>query len=151
MKKNLVAIGLAILLFSLFFIWRSFRPALSDQEQIAANFNRIEVAADNRRVGDIVFFLSKDFDFNGTKKRELQKQLIVGIMQYRVVDLELRGVEIEVNAETETAISEGRFSLTLKNEFNSTPEIINGDFELEWRKDAGSWKVTKAKGSPKSH
>jgi hypothetical protein len=147
MKKTLVTLGFVVLLLSLFLIWRSLRPPLTNQQQIAANLEGIDTAADNRRVGDIVFFLAKDFNFNGTKKRELQQQLTVGIMQYRVVDLELRGVKIDVDEETETATSEGRFSLVLKNEFTSAPETTNGEFKLEWRKDDGVWKVTKAKGT----
>ncbi len=148
MKKTLVALGLALMLLSAFLIWRSLRPPLSDHDQIAANIDGIETAADNRRAGDIAFFLAKDFDIGGTKKRDFQNQLVGGILQYRVIDLELRGVEIEVDEETETAKSEGRYSLMLKSEYNSPPETMTGDFELEWRKDDGQWKVTKAKGAP---
>ena len=147
MKRILIASGVVILLLSVVLIWRALHPALTDEQQIAAHLDSIAAAADARDAAAIADFLAPSFTFNDqgqTERKEFGRQLYAGILQYRVVDLNINGVQVKVNGER--ASSDGRFLLSLKSEFNSPPELHTGDFALQWQKLDGEWKIVAIKG-----
>ena len=149
MKRILTLSGLALLLLSGFLIWRALHPPLSDEEQIAANLDAIVRAAAARDAASIADFLAPQFSFNGnagTARREFQRQLYAAMLQYRVINLQINGVKVEVNGPN--ASSDGRFLLNLKAEFDSPPESQAGDFALKWKKLDGEWKIVAAAGVP---
>ena len=145
MRRFFILGGLFLLLLSAILTWRRLHPPLSDEEQIAAALDGISAAAKTRSARGIANFLAKDFKFGGgTGKKDFQNSLVGGILQYRVIDLNLSGVQVDSNGET--AKSDGRYVLSLKSEFNSPPEIFRGKFDLQWRKIDGEWLVVSAQG-----
>lgn len=133
---------LVLLAIAVFFAWRALHPKLSDEQQIAANLDAICQAADNRSPRGIANFLAKDFKAGSVSKSEFQNSLAGGILQYRVIDLSVAGVQSEV--QSENASSAGRFTLALKSEYNSPPQVQSGKFALKWRKIDGEWKIVSA-------
>jgi ketosteroid isomerase-like protein len=131
-----------LLLIAGFFGWRSLQPKLSDEQQIAANLEAICAAASARNPRGVADFLAKDFKAGPLSKSEFQNAFATGIMQYRVVDLGVSGVQNQVQGENAT--SAGRFNLSLKFEHNSQPERKSGKFNLKWQKIDGEWKIVSA-------
>ena len=149
MKRILIFSGIFLLLISAFFGWRALHPPLTDEQQIAANLDAIVKAADARDAVSIANFMTPTFTFNGhdgTVRKDFQRQLFAGMMQYRVVDLQINGVKVNVNGAV--ADSSGRFLLNLKSEFDSPPEPYSGNFKLKWRKVDGEWKISEVVGAP---
>ena len=149
MKRILIFSGVVLLLLSGFLVWRALHPALTDEQQIAANLDAIANAADARDAQTIADFMAPTFSFNGNSgmaRKEFQRQLYGGMLQYRVIDLQLNGVKVNVNGEN--AQSDGRFLLNLKAEFDSQPESQSGDFKLKWKKIDGEWKISEVQGAP---
>ena len=147
MKKILIFSGVAVLLLSAVLIWRVLNPPLSDEQQIAAHLNAIAAAASARDAGGVANFLAPTVTFNGNpglERREVKRQIYIGISQYRDVDLSINGVQVQVNGER--ANSDGRFALSLKREFESAPELQTGDFQLKWQKMDGDWKIVEVEG-----
>ena len=147
MKRILIASGVVVLLLSAILIWRALHPALTDEQQIAANLDAIAAAAGARDAVTIASYLAPQFTFDDqgqTERKEFQRQLYGGILQYRVVDLTINGVAVKVNGQN--ASSDGRFLLSLKSEYNSPPELHDGDFQLQWQKIDGEWKIVAIKG-----
>ena len=147
MKKILIVSGALVLLLSAVLIWRALHPPLTDEQQIAANLDAIAAAASARDAVTLASYLAPTFTFNDqgqTQRKEFQRQLYGAILQYRVVDLGINGVQVKVQGER--ASSDGRFILSLKSEFSSPPEVHNGDFQLQWQKSNGEWKIVAVKG-----
>ncbi len=149
MKRILIVSGIVLLLLSGFLGWRALHPALTDEQQIAANLDSIVKAADARDAPTIANFMTPTFTFNGnsnTVRKDFQRQLFAGMMQYRVVDLQINGVK--VNVQGDVANSDGRYLLNLKSEFDSPPEPYSSNFKLKWRKVDGEWKISEVQGAP---
>ena len=149
MKRILIVSGVLLLILSGFLIWRALHPPLTDQQQIAANLDSITAAANARDAPTVASFMAPTFSFNGragTGRKDFQRQIFAGMMQYRVVDLQINGVKIKVNGAV--ADSDGRFLLNLKPEFDSQPETYSGNFQLKWRKVDGEWKISEIVGAP---
>ena len=93
--------------------------------------------------------MAPTFKFNGnsgTVRKDFQRQLYGGMMQYRVIDLQINGVKLQVKGDV--ADSNGRFLLNVKPEFDSAPEPYAGDFKLKWKKIDGEWKISEVEGAP---
>ena len=149
MKRILLICGALLLILSGFLIWRALHPPLTDEEQIAANLDAIAKAADERDAVSIANFMAPTFTFNGhsgTERKEFQRQLYAGMLQYRVIDLQINGVKVKVNGAV--ANSDGRFLLNVKSEFDSPPEPYAGNFKLKWKKLDGQWKISEVAGAP---
>ena len=149
MKRILIVSGLVLLLLSGFLLWRALHPALTDEQQINADLDAIVKAADARDAPTIANFMTPTFTFNGhdgTVRKDFQRQIFAGMMQYRVVDLQINGVKVNVRGDV--ADSSGRFLLNLKSEFDSPPEPYSGNFKLKWRKVDGEWKISEVEGAP---
>ena len=144
MRKIFIASALVLLIIGAVLMWRKLHPPLTDEQQIAAALDGITAAAGARSPRGIADFLAKDFQFGNTGKSEFQNSLVGGILQYRVIDLRLASTTTDVNGST--AKSEGRYILSLKSEFTSSPEVFAGKFVLKWRKDEGQWLVIRAQG-----
>ena len=149
MKRILIVSGIVLLLLSGLLLWRALHPALTDEEQIAANLDAISKAANERDAVSIAAFMAPNFKFNGnagTDPKEFQRQLYAGMMQYRVIDMQINGVKVQVKGAV--AESSGRFLINLKSEFDSQPETSAGDFKLKWKKLDGEWKISEVQGAP---
>ena len=149
MKRILIFSGVLLLLISAFFGWRALNPTLTDEEQIAANLDAISRAAGERDAVSIANFMAPTFKFNGNSgmtPKELQRQLYAGMLQYRVIDMQINGVK--VNVQGDVADSDGRFLLNVKSEFDSPPQPFSGDFKLKWKKVEGEWKISEVEGAP---
>ena len=149
MKRILIVSGLTLLILSGFLVWRALHPPLSDEQQIAANLDAIVQAASARDAVSIADFMAPTFTFNGQKntaRKEFQRQLYAGMLQYRAIDLQINGVQVQANGEN--ASSDGRFLLNLKSEFDSPPEPYGGNFKLKWKKIDGEWKISEVEGAP---
>ena len=149
MKRILIVSGVLLLILSGFFLWRALHPALTDEQQIAANLDAIAAAAGERDAVSIANFMAPTFTFNGqknTERKEFQRQLYAGMLQYRGIDLQINGVQ--VNVQGDVADSDGRFLLNLKPEFDSPPEPYGGNFKLTWKRLDGEWKISEVEGAP---
>ena len=149
MKRILIVSGIVLLLLSGLLLWRALHPALTDAEQIAANLDAISKAANERDAVSIAEFMAPNFKFNGnagTDPKEFQRQLYARMMQYRVIDMQINGVKVQVKGAV--AESDGRFLINLKSEFDSQPETNAGDFKLKWKKLDGEWKISEVQGAP---
>ncbi len=149
MKRILIVAGVLVLLLSGFFIWRALNPPLTDEQQIAAHLDTIVKAAGERDAVTIAELMAPTFKFNGnagTVPKDFQRQLYSGMLQYRVIDLQINGVKVAVKGEA--ADSNGRFLLNVKPEFDSAPEPYGGNFKLKWKKIDGEWKITEIEGAP---
>ena len=149
MKRILIVAGVLVLLLSGFLVWRALHPVLTDEQQIAASLDAISRAAGERDAVSIANFMAPNFKFNGndgTTPKDFQRQLYGGMMQYRVIDLKLNGVKVDVNGDV--AGSDGRFLLNVKSEFDSPPTPYSGDFKLKWKKIDGEWKISEVQGAP---
>lgn len=145
MKRLYLLLGIMFSLLVAVFVWRATHPPLSDSQQIAANLDALVDATNRRSARGVSRFLSSDFEFGGTKKRDFQPQLAGALLQYRVVELELSGVQTTVNGDS--ANSSGRYNLSLKSELASPPELSKGEFKVRWRKIEGEWKIVQATGT----
>jgi hypothetical protein len=145
MKRFYPALGIVIALLVAVFVWRAMNPPLSDSQQIAANLDSLVDAANRRSARGVSRFLAPNFEFGGTKKRDFQPQLAGALLQYRVVELKMSGVQTTVNGQTAT--SSGRYNLSLKSETTSPPALSNGEFKVRWRKVEGEWKIEAATGT----
>ena len=149
MKRTSIFVAVLLLIIGGFFGWRVLHPPLTDAQQIAANLDAIAAAANARDAASIAAFMAPTFTFNGntgTARKEFQRQLSLGMLQYRVVDLKINRVQTTINGENAT--SDGRFALNLKSEFDSPPEPYGGDFKLKWQKMDGEWKISEVEGAP---
>ncbi len=149
MKRILIVSGVLLLILSAFFGWRALHPPLSDEEQIAANLDAIVKAASARDAVSIADLMAPTFKFNGndgTTRKEFQRQLYAGMLQYRAIDLQINGVKVKVQGDV--AASDGRFLLNAKREFDTPPEPYSGDFKLKWKKIDGQWKISEVEGAP---
>ena len=149
MKRILIVSGVLLLLLSGFLFWRALHPPLSDEQQIAANLDIIARAAGERDAVTIAHLMAPTFTFNGnagTDRKEFQRQLYAGMLQYRVIDLQINGAQIAVKGDV--AECNGRFLLNLKSEFDSPPEPHGGKFKLKWKKLDGEWKISEVEGAP---
>ena len=149
MKRILIVSGVVLLLLSSFLLWRALHPVLSDEEQIAANLDAIKKAASERDAVTIANLMAPTFKFNGNNgmaRKEFQRQLYAGMLQYRVIDLQINGVKVVVKGDV--ADSNGRFLLNVKSEFDSPPTPTSGDFKLKWKKLDGEWKISEVEGAP---
>lgn len=149
MKRILIVVGVLLLLVSGFFLWRALHPPLSDEAQIAANLDAIAKAAGERDAVTVADFMAPTFKFNGNDgmaRKEFQRQLYSGVLQFRVIGLQINGVKVGVNGEK--ADSDGRFLLNVKREFDSPPETNAGNFKLKWQKIDGEWKISEVEGAP---
>lgn len=144
MKKILPFLALVLVIALGFFAWRLTHPALTDEQQIAANLAGIESAASNKSASGVASYLSKNFKFNGIKKSEFQNQLVGAFLQYRVVKLQTDGVKTQVKGDAATSV--GGWNLGIKSEFTSPEQTTSGQFELKWRKEDGEWKIVEANG-----
>ncbi|RYG70941.1 nuclear transport factor 2 family protein [bacterium] len=142
-KFKLPVIGLLLVLVGLF-IWRVRQPALTDEQRIAAAMEGICAAASARSPRGIANHLAKEFRMGSMSKSEFQNSLAGGILQYRVIELKLTNPQVTVNGTSGT--SNGNYTLSLKSEYNSPPQILSGKFDLTWKKIDGQWLVTKAEG-----
>lgn len=137
--QPLVLIVLAIL------FWRWNHPALTDEQQIQAALDGIATQASHKSSGGITSFLAKDFQLDGVKKSDLQKQLTLGMLQYRVVNMKISGVQVQVSGDTAT--TKGLYDLGFKTEFSSPEEKYSSDFSLKWKREDSQWKIADAQGN----
>jgi hypothetical protein len=142
MRKFLVAFVILLVVVGGILTWRRLHPPLNDQQQIAAAMDGISAAASARSPGRVASYLAKDFKIAGMGKSEFQNSLAGGILQYRVIELDVPNPKISVDGEV--AATEGSFNLSLKPEFNSAPEIHTGRYKLRWRKVDGEWLIANA-------
>lgn len=145
MKKSLrFGVPLVLLVLAVF-LWRALHPALSDEQQIQAALDGIATAASNRSSGGVTSFLAKNFQLDGLKKSDIQQRLTLGMLQYRVVNLHVSGVQVQVNGDTAT--TKGHYDLGLKTEFSSPEEKMSDNFSLKWKRENGQWKIADAQGN----
>ncbi len=142
MRKFLPFLILLVLLAGGVFIWRLTHPKLSDEEQIAANLDAICEAARNRSSRGITDYLAKHFKTGGIGKKDFQNSLVAGMLQVRVIDLQVSALSTEFYGQG--AESTGNYVLSLKSEFDSPPQIQKGKFDLKWQKIDGEWKIVAA-------
>ncbi len=145
MKKSLRFLIPLILVVVVVLFWRWRHPTLSDEDQIRQSLDGIATQVSHKQAGGVVSFLSKDFQLDGTKKSDLQKQLTLGMLSYASVDASISPSEVQVNGDT--AITKGHYTLGMKQEFNSPAQNYSSDFTLHWKREDGQWKISNADGN----
>lgn len=142
MKPSLRFVVPLVLVVLGFLLWRWTHPALSDEQQIRAALDGIETQASHKSSGGITSFLARDFEMNGLKRKELTQSLTAGLLGYRVVNLKISRVQVQVSGDTAT--TKGHYDLGLKTEFTSPEQPFFNDFKLKWKREDGQWKISNA-------
>ena len=145
MRKIFLWSGLILLIVGSVLAWRAAHPPLSDAQQIALHIEEIQEAANARSSRGILSHLSDDFQFGSMSRSELGKNLSGAFFQWRSVNLRVSGVKTTLNGEQ--ALSEGHYSVEMRQEATSTPDVAKGDFKAWWQKEDGVWKIWKAEGT----
>ena len=142
MKPSLRLLTPLVLVILTLFLWRWTHPILSDEQQIRAALDGIEAQASHKNSGGITSYLTKDFEMNGLKRKELTQNLTGGLFNYRVVTLKISRVQVQVSGNTAT--TRGHYYLGLKTEFSSPEQPFSNDFSLKWKREDGQWKISSA-------
>lgn len=144
-KKSLrFAIPLALLLL-LVLGWKWTHPQLSDEDQIRQSLDGIATQASHKSSSGVTSFLSKDFQMDGLKRKDITQQLTLGMLQYAVVNLKVSNVQVQTNGNTAT--STGHYDVGLKSEFSSPEQKTSSEFSLKWKREDGQWKISDADGN----
>jgi len=125
-------------------LWRVTHPNLTDDEQIAANLSGITREAAKRNARGIVRYLGSGFDWQGQKRKDVQRWLGSGFIQSRDLELKLPSVSTQVKGETATTT--GTFDLSFRPTPEAPIERRSGSFKLQWQQQDGQWKIVKAEG-----
>lgn len=125
--------------------WKWTHPTLSDEDQIKVALDGLAAQASNKSASGVTSFLSKDFQIDGLKRGDLKKQLTLGLLQYRVVEMKTSRVEVQVSGDTATTT--GYYYLNLKSEYTSPGDKYNAPFTLKWKREDGTWKISNADGN----
>lgn len=142
MRKYLPIVVVVLVVALGILTWRRLHPPLTDEQQILVAIEEIQEAARNRSPRGIANFLAKEFKVGETGKSEFQNSLAAGILQYRVIDLDVPNPKISISGDS--AQSSGQYVLSLKSEFNSPPQITRGQVSLRWKKIEGEWLIVRA-------
>ena len=134
-----------ILLLGGFALWRYTHPQRDDREQIIAQLEAIQRAAEDKNPRGITSALSDNFSWNGTKKSELNAQLAGYFFTVDKVQTRMQIIEVRVTGDT--AFSRGTYEVSTRNEANQPFERRSGDFKIDWRKVDGVWKIEKVDGA----
>lgn len=145
MKKPLRFLIPLIIVVLAAFLWRWTHPKLSDEDQIEQALNGIATQVSHKSAGGIASYLSKDFQIDGIKKGDIQKQLAYGMLTYASIKMGIAASRIEVNGDTAT--TKGHYDMGLKREFSSPEQNFEADFSLKWKREDGQWKISNADGN----
>lgn len=144
-RKLLMLAGLVIFVVGLYGAWKAMHPQLTPEQQIKANVEDLRRQIENRNVKGVTFYFSKNFNWQGTSRREVIDTLKVGFLQARDVQLHVSNEQVTVN--DDTAYSSGHFTISYKPSPDAGAQTQVGDFELEWTKEENrQWKITRAEG-----
>ncbi len=145
MKPRLLLIP--ILLLAAFFAWRHFSAPKGEREVILAEITAIQKAAQTQNVNGILSRLDKGFKLQGAGKEEIRGQLVAFFFTRGGVKLDLSGLDVKV--EDDAATSSGSYVLRWKNAPDAPEESTSGQFQAQWQKIDGQWKITSASGLDK--
>ncbi len=144
MKLRWLVVVIVILLGGIA-LWRYTHPKLDDREQIVAQLEAIQSAAENKNPRGITAVLSDDFTFGGTKKKELNSQLAGFFFTADKIETQMQIIEVQVRGDT--AFSRGTYELSTRNETSQPFSRRSGNFKINWRKIEGVWKIEKVDGA----
>ena len=134
---------LPVLLLAAFFAWRHFNPPLGEREVILSEIEAMRRAAQNQNPNGILSRLDKGFRLKGVSKSELRSQLTFFFFQNTDIQLDLGGVD--ANVEGQSATSSGSYTLRWKGAQGASEEA-RGNFSARWRKVEGAWKIVEVSG-----
>jgi hypothetical protein len=144
MRRVLLITGALLILLGAIGLWRLTHPHRTDDEQIALTLSDITREAAKRNARGIVQYLGSGFDWQGQKRKDVQRWLAGGFIQSRDVQLKLPSVSTRVNGDQATTT--GTFDLSFRQEPTAPVERRSGDFTLHWQRQDGQWKIVKAEG-----
>ena len=145
MKKSLRVVIPLVLVVLVGLFWRWTHPVLSDQDQIRGALDGLAAEVSHKSAKGIVSYLSEDFQIDGAKRGQIQKQLVYGLLSYAAIDATISPSQIEVHGDTAT--TKGHYNLGLKQEFNSPAQNYSSEFTLRWKRENGQWKISNADGN----
>ena len=144
LRRIILVTGSLLILFGAVALWRVTHPNLTDDEQIAASLSDITRNAAKRNARGITQHLGSGFDWQGQKRKDVQRWLGSGFIQSRDLKLELPTVSTQVSGDTATTT--GTFNLSFRPTPEAPIERRSGDFKLQWQRQDGEWKIVKAEG-----
>ncbi len=144
MRKLFILGGLALVLVGGVLAWRALHPPLNDTQKIEAALTDMKRAVENGQARRLVNYLAPKFQWHDYNRDFIQKNFGGFSLQWRDVELHLADVKVQV--ETETAVSEGSFTLIYRNRGTTNLETRAGHFQLFWQKHDDQWLVVKAAG-----
>ncbi len=117
---------------------------LSDRQQVLRLIADVERAVEQKRVSDLMRYVSKDYhDSHGYDRRMVQRLAIAGARDPQPIDLSVEVTDITVKGDTATFTAEVDYSLVgFAAPGRSTHLTVRG----ELRRERGGWKVISADG-----
>jgi hypothetical protein len=140
-----LTLGSMLLLLGGFFAWRAANPPLNDQQILVQNMNRLAQAASAKNSRGITTFMTEDFRWQGSSKREIQSQL-AGFF-YTVDKVEARIWNVKVEVKGETANVDGQFYVSYQTSAHIPAETRSGPFRSRWIKQNDEWKILSVEGA----
>ena len=144
----MVFLGIMFICGGSWMAWRGAHPALTDTEQIQSNLSAISQAAARHSSQGILNYLADGFIWNDHNRHDVASMLSGAMFELNEVRIDTNSVTVQMQGNT--AISEGRYVVTVRQRQNDTPTSYSGKFRIEWEKQQGQWMATKASSDGQS-
>jgi hypothetical protein len=128
-----------------FIAWRAANPPLSDREQISAQMEEMRAAVEVRSAGVLAKNVSDDFAWNGLDARTFRASLAQAFVQWRDVKLRIPAQKTEVRGDSAT--TNGRYNITLREAEASAPQTFTGNFTVQWKRTQSSGSARRTVGT----
>lgn len=146
-RKIILSLGVLLLLIGGLVWWRATHPALTDEEQIAANLEGLRTSAESGSVGGVMNYLAEDFTWGGRKRSEVSGLLYGAFYEgLRKRDFRLTFTNVRPVVQGATATATGHFKVDVRTFRGAVDTPASGEFSTTWEKRDGQWKITRASG-----
>ncbi len=150
LKRYRVLVVVALLA-ALYLGWRLTRPPLSPEQQIRVNMDGVTQAIQNTSPRNILGYLSPDFQWNRTKRDEVEQMVREASVSATDVQITRSGERIQVRGNEATVTGDFRLSYRLLQESRETPPHTSvGQYSVLWQKRNGDWKIVQVQGGENS-
>lgn len=147
MKKIFAALGMLFILAGAYFTFRTKNPPLSSVQQVTRDLDAAQKAIETRSAKQLKSYLSDDFRYGDTDRRDFNTMMGASFLQWRDVQLVRSSERIEIDGNSATAT--GKFRLSYRPSEGAAIETKSGDYILQLRHEDGQWKVVSASGGEK--
>jgi len=144
LRTIIAGCGLLLLLAGGLFPWRALPPPLTDTQQVQANLLGLAQAIEEMQPRNVVAYLAPEFAWRGLTRENISQNMGGFSLQWRDVDLNLAGVQVQLAGERAT--SSGTFTLRYRRRGAYEIQTRVGRFKVFWEKRDGQWLAVAAEG-----